>query len=172
MVMFGWPGEDADRLGRLLGLVRRMTGLQKSSMIVRPVKGSRTKGNGEIVVWWKGKQNNGDMMLLLGHLLNLAPGWRQNQLVLKSVVDTEEAGEMVRRAFESMFPDLRMDVRLEVILRPDNQTHREVIRDASKNADLVSGEEAIYASVLMDLLEGLPTTILVRNASRFHGQLV
>jgi potassium/chloride transporter 4/5/6 len=180
MVMFGWPGEDADRLGRLLGLVRRMTGLQKSSMIVRPVKGSRTKGNGEIVVWWKGKQNNGDMMLLLGHLLNLAPGWHQNQLVLKSVVDSEEAGELVHRAFESMFPDLRMDVRLEVILRPDNQTHREVIRDASKNADLVflgmavpePGEEAIYASVLMDLLDGLPSTILVRNASRFHGQLV
>jgi hypothetical protein len=34
------------------------------------------------------------------------------------------------------------------------------------------GEEAIYASVLMDLLDGLPSTILVRNASRFHGQLV
>ncbi len=119
-------------------------------------------------------------MLLLGHLLNLAPGWHQSQLVLKSVVDSEEAGELVHRAFESMFPDLRMDVRLEVILRPDNQTHREVIQDASKNADLVflgmavpePGEEAIYASVLMDLLDGLPSTILVRNASRFHGQLV
>lgn len=180
VVMFGWPGEDADRLGRLLGLVRRMNGLEKSSMIVRPIKGSRTKGNGEIVVWWKGKENNGDMMLLLAHLLNLAAGWRNNQLVLKSVADDEASGEAVHRAFESMFPDLRMDVRLEVILRPTDKTHIEVIRDASENADLVflgmavpeAGSELQYAEHLLTLLDGLPSTILVRNASRFHGRLI
>ena len=180
MVMFGWPGEDVDRLGRLLGLVRRMTGLEKSSMIVRPVKGSRAKGNGEIVVWWKGKEHNGDMMLLLGHLLNLAPGWRSNQLILKSVADDAETGELVHRAFESMLPDLRMDVKLEVILRPEGKTHLDVIRDASANADLVflgmavpdAGAEDAYAQIIMDLLEDLPSTILVRNASRFNGRLV
>jgi len=180
MVMFGWPGEDVDRLGRLLGLVRRMTGLEKSSMIVRPVKGSRAKGNGEIVVWWKGKEHNGDMMLLLGHLLNLAPGWRSNQLILKSVADDAETGELVHRAFESMLPDLRMDVKLEVILRPEGKTHLDVIRDASANADLVflgmavpdAGSENAYAQIMMDLLEDLPSTILVRNASRFNGRLV
>jgi hypothetical protein len=180
VVMFGWPGEDSDRLGRLLGLVRRMTGLEKSSMIVRPIKGSRTKGNGEIVVWWKGKENNGDMMLLLAHLLNLASGWRNNTLVLKSVADDEAAGEAVHRAFESMFPDLRMDVRLEVILRPTDQTHVDVIREASQNADLVflgmavpeAGSELQYAENLLTLLDGLPSTILVRNASRFHGRLI
>ena len=180
VVMFGWPGEDSDRLGRLLGLVRRMTGLEKSSMIVRPIKGSRTKGNGEIVVWWKGKENNGDMMLLLAHLLNLASGWRNNTLVLKSVADDEASGEAVHRAFESMFPDLRMDVRLEVILRPTDQTHVDVIREASQNADLVflgmavpeAGSELQYAENLLTLLDGLPSTILVRNASRFHGRLI
>lgn len=180
VVMFGWPGEDTDRLGRLLGLVRRMTGLEKSSMIVRPIKGSRSKGNGEIVVWWKGKENNGDMMLLLAHLLNLASGWRNNQLVLKSVADDEASGEVVHRAFESMFPDLRMDVRLEVILRPSDKTHIEVIREASEHADLVflgmavpdAGSEMQYAENLLTLLDGLPSTILVRNASRFHGRLI
>ena len=97
MVMFGWPGENRESLSRLLGLVRRMDGIEKSSMIVRPVKGSRARGNGEIVVWWKGKQQNGDMMLLLAHLLNLAPGWRQNQLVLRTVADDEVSAEHVRK---------------------------------------------------------------------------
>lgn len=180
MVMFGWPGDDAERLGRLMGIVRRMTALEKSSMIVRPIKGSRAKGNGEIVVWWKGKQHNGDMMLLLGHLLNLAPGWRSNQLVLKSVADNDAQASEVRAAFESMLPDLRMDVRLEVIIKPEDKTHREVIREASRHADLVFigmatpgvGVERLYAESLMTLLDDLPSTILVRNASRFHGRLV
>jgi len=167
-------------LARLLGLVRRMTALEKSSMICRPVKGSRAKGNKEIVVWWKGKEHNGDMMLLLAHLLNLAPGWRGNQVMLKSVAKDEEAAAAVQSAFENMLPDLRMDVRLEVIIKPEEQTIREVIREASKDADLVflgmavagMGSEKAYAENLMSMLDGLPTTILVRNASRFHGRLV
>jgi len=180
MVMFGWPGEDVERLSRLLGIVRRMNGMEKSSMIVRPVKGSRARGNGEIVVWWKGKQHNGDMMLLLAHLLNLAPGWRQNQLVLRVVADDEPAAELVRTTFETMLPDLRMDVRLDVILRPPDTDHIDVIRTASLNADMLflgmavpePGQEREYAEQLMTLLDGLPTAILVRNSSRFQGRLV
>ena len=180
MVMLGWPGEDAGRLGRVLGIVRRLKTLEKSSMIVRPVKGSRAKGNGEIVVWWKGKENNGDMMLLLAHLLNLAPGWRSNQIVLKSVVDDADSVETLRSTFETMLPDLRMDVKFEVIERPEGMTHRDVIREASCEADLVFlgmatpnvGTELAYATSLLGLLDGLPTTILVKNASRFTGRLV
>ena len=180
MVMFGWPGEERERLSRLLGLVRRMNGIEKSSMIVRPVKGSRARGNGEIVVWWKGKQQNGDMMLLLAHLLNLASGWRQNQLVLRTVADDETSAEHVRKTFETMLPDLRMEVRLDVILKPEGKTHVDVIRQASTNADMLfmgmavpeAGREQAYADQLIALLDGLPTTILVRNSSRFQGRLV
>jgi hypothetical protein len=79
-----------------------------------------------------------------------------------------------------MLPDLRMDVALDVILLPEGKTHREVIREASMGANLVfvgmavpgSHEEESYAANLMGLLEGLPTTILVRNASRFQGRLI
>ena len=180
MVMFGWPGNDEERLARLLGLVRRLDALEKSTMIVRPVKGSRSSGNGEIVVWWKGKENNGDMMLLLSHLLNLAAGWRSNKVVLKSVVDDHAQSEEVQDAFASMLPDLRMDVRLDVIVKPQEKTQREIIREESQGADLVffgmavpiAGAEHAYAGSLITLLDALPTTILVRNASRFHGRLV
>jgi potassium/chloride transporter 4/5/6 len=180
MVMLGWPGEDSARLGRLLGIVRRMSGMEKSTMIIRPIKGSRARGNGQIVVWWKGKQNNGDMMLLLAHLLNLTPNWRDCRLILKSVVDSQEQADELHATFESMLPDLRMDVELDVILRPEDKTHQDVIREASVNANLVfvgmavptAQDEASYAANLMELLDGMPTTILVRNASRFQGRLI
>ena len=180
MIMLGWPGEDRVRLGRLLGIVRRMARMEKSTMIIRPVKGSRARGNGQIVVWWKGKQNNGDMMLLLAHLLNLTPNWRDCRLVLKSVVDSAEEADVLRTTFESMLPDLRMDVEQEVILRPEDKTYRDVIREASVSANLVFvgmavptvEEEESYADNLMELLDGMPTTILVRNASQFQGRLI
>ena len=33
-------------------------------------------GRSRIDVWWRGKQNNGDLMLLLAYLLTLNPAWR------------------------------------------------------------------------------------------------
>jgi potassium/chloride transporter 4/5/6 len=180
MVMFGWPGEEPERLTRLLGIVRRMAGLEKSAMVVRPVKGSRSRGNGEIVIWWKGRQHNGDMMLLLAHLMTQADGWRHARLVLKSVVEDIAEGEALRASFESMLPDLRMDVHLEVLDKPPGQSSMEIIKEASRKADLVflglgtpdAKDEAAYADQLLLLVDGLPTTILLRNASRFQGRLV
>jgi len=180
MVMFGWPGEHADRIGRLLGIVRRMSGIEKSTMVVRPVRGSRSRGNGEAHIWWKGRQHNGDMMLLLAHLLSQSAGWRHLRLVLKSVVDTQEEADQVRGSFESMFADLRMDVLLEVAVREPDQPHIEVLRDMSRGADLVfvgigspqAGAESAYAQRLLTLVAGMPTVIFVRNASRFQGRLI
>ncbi|GEM_PF-1722125 len=101
-------------------------------------------------------------------------------VVLKSVMDDQDSVDAVHRAFESMLPDLRMDVGLDVILRPPGEAYGDVIRRASQNADMVfmgmsvpdPGSELAYAKSLMGLLDGLPSTILVRNASRFHGRLV
>jgi len=180
MVMFGWPGAHQDRVGRLLGIVRRMTGLEKSTMIVRPIKGSRARGNGEAHIWWKGREHNGDMMLLLCHLLSQSDGWRHLRLVLKSVAEDEVEAQEIRGRFESMFADLRMDVQMDVCVRPAESSNVEVLKDLSRAADLVfiglgvpkSGTEAETAGRVLDMVDGLPTVIFVRNASRFQGRLI
>jgi hypothetical protein len=180
MVMFGWPGEEVDRVGRLMGIVRRMAGIEKSTMIVRPVKGSRARGSGEAHIWWKGREHNGDMMLLLCHLLSQAAGWRHLRLVLKSVAEDELEAQEIRGRFESMFSDLRMDVALDVSIRPPESSGIEVLKALSKQADLVfiglrvpaAGDEHVYASTILKMVEGMPTVIFVRNASRFHGRLI
>ncbi len=180
MVMFGWPGDHPERVGRLLGIVRRMAGLEKSTMIVRPVQGSRSRGNGEAHIWWKGREHNGDMMLLLAHLLTQSDGWRHLRLVLKSVAEDEVELEQIRGRFESMFADLRMDVQLDVCVRPEGSSRIGVLQDLSRSADLVfvglglpdAGSEQGYAEQIMSMIEDLPTVILVRNASRFQGRLI
>jgi amino acid transporter len=180
MVMFGWPGEDAGRVGRLFGIVRRMAGLEKSTMIVRPIKGSRARGSGEAHIWWKGREHNGDMMLLLSHLLSQSEGWRHLRLVLKSVADDELQAQAIRGRFESMFVDLRMDVQLDVSIRPPDSTNTAVLRRLSQGADLIfvglglpaPGSEVDYAARVIEMVDGLPTVIFVRNASRFQGRLI
>lgn len=181
MVMLGWPqsGSAAD-LGRLLSLVRKLDRIEKSTTIVRPVPGSRARGSGTIHVWWKGKESNGDLMLLLGHLLTLADGWRRARLALKSVVTDAEEASKLESEFAALLPDIRIEADVDVLVRPPEESFAEVIRRTSQDADLIfvglpvvpAGEEEAYAANLIDLLEGLPSTILVRNSGPFRGRLV
>ena len=181
MVMLGWPGTDAkaEHLGRLLGLVRRLAGLEKSTMIMRPVVNSR-KAGGEIIVWWKGRESNGDLMLLLAHLLTLSASWREQHIALKAVVDTAEEVGPIKAEFEAMLEEIRIHASVEIIVREPEQNPVEIIRARSQDASLIfvgmsippAGDEVAYAGRLLGMLDGLPSTVLVRNAGPFRGRLV
>ena len=75
---------------------------------------------------------------------------------------------------------MAQSMKLEVLERPEHQDTMEIIKEASRRADLVflgmaapdPEDEAAYAQQLLSLVDGLPTTILLRNASRFQGRLL
>ncbi len=179
VVMFGWPEDDAG-LARLLREVRYLAELDKSTVIVRPSSRPRRREDADIVVWWKGREHNGDLMLLFAWLLSLGPGWGGRRIVLKSVVDDEEEARAMRTSCRLMLDEIRIDARVEVAVRPRDRDVAEVIRQRSRDAELVflglaipgPGEEAGYASRVRAMLEDLPTAVLVRNAGPFRGMLV
>ncbi|MCO4743236.1 MAG: amino acid permease [Proteobacteria bacterium] len=178
--MLGWPKEESlARIGRQLSVVRKLAGLAKSSMIFRP--GDRApRKDGPLVIWWKGKESNGDLMLLLAHLLTLDPQFHNAPLVLKSVVEDAEAADKRRSEFEQMLPEIRIQAQVDVIVRPEGESAVDVIRRQSIGARLVllgmsiapAGDEEAYAQGLKDLLDGLTDSLLVRNAGPFRGMLV
>jgi hypothetical protein len=67
-----------------------------------------------------------------------------------------------------------------VVVRPAGASVADVIRSESQAARLVFlgmvpppvGGERAAAEGLLDLLRGLPTTVLVRNSGPFRGRLV
>ena len=69
---------------------------------------------------------------------------------------------------------------VESVLQPEGEPVRDVIRRRSERADLVfmgmarvdAGDELAAAERLVEQLDGMPSTILVRNGSRFQGRLV
>ncbi len=79
-----------------------------------------------------------------------------------------------------MVPEIRIDVRVDVLLRPPETSTYDLIKAHSRAADLVflgmnipeEGGELAYATNLLRLLDGLPPTLLVRNAGEFRGRLV
>lgn len=176
----GYHDDGPEQLGRLFALVRRMDRIQKSSLIVRPKPVSNgQEGKKVIMIWWAGRENNGDLMLLLGHLLTTTAEWMDARIVLKSVVEDAEAKKERWNEFSNMGDDIRIDVSFDIMLRGNSEI-RDIIGEHSRRASLVMlgmhvpdvGEELEYAKRIQQLLDVLPNTILVRNSGPFRGRLL
>ncbi|MFT4977262.1 MAG: potassium/chloride transporter 4/5/6 [Myxococcota bacterium] len=181
LVALGWPRKP-ERLPRLMRWVRHLDDLGKSTMIVHPGASSRLPDgtSRQVLVWWKGKESNGDLMLLLAHLLVLSKNWRGAKITLVSAVDSEEEGAALEQRARASLDHSNISTDFEYILIPPDTPLQEIIRARSAQADLVFlglalpavGQEEVVAASMARLVKGLPDTVLVRNSSPFRGQLV
>ena len=185
MVVFGWPGDDPERVAAMLVRSRQLASLFKSTMVVRGVGSRPPKLPGltrppEILVWWKGREANGDMMLLMAHLLSLADDWRGAKVTLASITDDPASVAELDREHRKLLEDGRITAEVEVLVRDPYVSVIDTIHIRSRRSALVfvglaqveGGQELAYADHLMDLLAELPRVILVRNGGPFRGSLV
>ena len=179
-VLLGWPTQEEDSLPRMLGVVRRLDALAKCSLIYRHKEIKNAAKRRKIVVWWKGREHNGDLMLLLAHLLKGNKGWADSEIVLKSVASDQESAARRHLEFEQLLPEIRIDAGVHVVVHEGSENVGDVIARHSQDASLVfmgmaapaSGEEVAMARRMQALAEDLPSTVFVRNSGPFRGRLV
>lgn len=178
-VMFGWT-EGSDRILRLLRIVKRVTEMKRNSILAHiPDSVIKSKHN-RIDVWWRGMQKNGDLMILLAHLLSLNPEWRQAKLRIRSIVASKEEQQPMFEILQSMISESRITAESEVILNEKNEDVPELMHRMSKDVDIVFlglglskvNFQPEYAEKLDRLVKGFNSTILVRNAELTEGELI
>ena len=178
-VMFGWPSKSG-RLESQLRIMRAISRSGKSTIIARLNWAHEPGQQKRIDVWWGGRQRNGDLMLLLAYLLSLNPEWNDAVLRVRSIATSETERDEQIAGLNELIPEVRIPAETEVILKPPERSVAELIRENSRSADVVflgmmepePGTEAEYAERLTELTAELRTTIFVRNAGEFAGQLI
>lgn len=178
-VMFGLP-KKKDRLESILRIMRAVSKRKKSTLIANLKWAHEPGQEKKIDLWWRGLQANGDLMLLLAHLLSLNPDWSDAKIVVRSIVLHEEDQEKMMNSLNTLISETRIRAEAEVIVKPQDQTIIEVMHTYSQRADVVllglmepkPGEESEYAERLLKLADGFNTTIFVRNAGEFAGHLI
>ncbi|HET6430085.1 MAG TPA: Na-K-Cl cotransporter, partial [Phycisphaerae bacterium] len=128
----------------------------------------------------RGKQNNGDLMLMLAYLLTLNPSWGSATITLRTVVGDEASRDEMAAGLDELIASVRIRARAEVMVKPPDRTVLQAMHEASRDADLVfaglqvpaEGAETEYAERLEEMVKGFPTTILVRNSGGFAGKLI
>jgi len=178
-VMFGWPN-NREGLERMLRVARAVARIHKSTVIARLPGDEGPEQREQIDVWWRGMKSNGDMMLLLAHLLHLNAAWRAARITVRTIVNRDdERAEMAGR-LQKLVTDARIEAATDVIIKPQELSVAETMHRASRKADVVflglkipeRGQEGAYAERLMAMAEGFHATIFVRNSGRFAGELI
>ncbi len=178
-VIVGWPSRPG-RLESWLRIMRALSKIGKITLITRLAWAHEPGQEQRIDVWWGGLQNNGDMMLLLAHLLQLNPEWGGARLTIRSIARDEKEREFQSQGLAALLPEVRIQAEAEIITREEGETIAEIIKRHSAKADIVflglqdppPGSEAEYAMRMQELAAGLRTTVFVRNASEFAGKLI
>lgn len=180
-VLMPWSGESIDELETALRHERYLAHLDRCLLVFRagttePVVQQRPT----VLVWWKGLEANGDLMLLLAHLLTRSDRYRFGRILLRTVVQDRQEAAAWKANADKLVDRIRMDVTAEAVVLGVDESVTEVIRTMSSDATLVllglsaptPGEESLAAQRMAELVDGMPDTLLVRNAGPFRGRLV
>jgi amino acid transporter len=178
-IMFGWS-RRRDRLESHLRIMRAMSYAGKNTIITRLNWAHEPGRDKRIDIWWGGLQNNGDLMLLLAHLLQLNPGWGDATICVRSIARDEQERQLQMEGLAKLLPEARIGAETEVLVKPDELTITEILHRISADADVVflglqepePGQESAYADRIRELADGLNTCIFVRSAGEFAGRLV
>ncbi len=179
-VLLGWPASPALRC-EFMRVVRKLEHLNKSVILarIRP-KHMFRRERPKIHIWWGGLERNGDLMLLLGHLLQNNPEWRHARVEILSIASSELMKNHTESQLERLIPEIRVDAVARVVLKPKDEKIAELIHRESADAAVVilglahpkPGDEQAAAERLEQLAGDLPVVFFVKNSSMFIGQLL
>ncbi|MGA7875738.1 MAG: hypothetical protein WCA08_08750 [Desulfoferrobacter sp.] len=171
VVLLGWGTRRAMQIEQLR-LLRKMVALRKSVLFLRD---EESKGFGKkkrIDVWWRGQDRNGDLMVLIAHIISQSLPWSGAEIRILRLLSREEGVPGVTQHIEELLHRVRVNAEPKVFIRsaPD-QPFTSVLRQHSAETDLVflglrvPDEDHLptYVQEVDEILHSTYSCILVRS---------
>jgi len=174
IALFG-VGKALEEQERVARIVRNILAFDTSVMMLEM---DEEKGFGScrtIDVWWGGLGGNGDLMLLLAHLISQHEAWSDARVRVLRIVDNPEGIPPAEENIQKLLDDMRISAEAVVVTRnyPEQPIH-ELLSKHSGETDLtilgigpvVEGQELDFAKKIESFVEPLLTVLLVRSSGR------
>lgn len=134
-VVFGWSGTEEGKRQELQ-VIHALATSGKNILMVHFNQAFSTNANKSIDIWWRGKDKNADLMLLLSYLMKLNNKWKKAKIRIYSIAETEEQLYELDRLIQYSVKEARIDVDVHVLLKDGKDILGQLIK-LSKQADLV-----------------------------------
>ncbi|MEM9940380.1 MAG: amino acid permease [Planctomycetota bacterium] len=172
-VLLGWPS-DHQKAESFSATLRSITALDRSIITMRfgdvALNGdSRYVPHGTIDVWWRGHQN-GELMLLLAHLIAQNQEWRSRPIRLLRTIENEAGRDEVLKHLEQLIDQSRIRATAHVVVT-DNPI--EGIQMTSRSAGIVfmgmsnpknTAESKAFFERMNQLAGNLSRVVFVKSA--------
>ncbi|MEM6471754.1 MAG: amino acid permease [Planctomycetota bacterium] len=170
VVLMGCPLSE-ERMQIFGGLLRKLQRLRRSIVVLRQTDEadwSEVARDGTVDVWWRGR-DNGELMVLLAHLMLSHPHWKGRRLRLLRVVQKESASSEVKIHLDGLLRGARIAGETKVVVSGNSA---EAIQSTSRNAAFVylglmvpeEGKDAEYLHRIESLVGDLPRVAFVQSA--------
>lgn len=165
IVLLGWSS-DPERSEPFVRHLRSAQVLGMSLAILKVRNRPGDRGPGRIDVWWRGREN-GSLMVVLAYLLTLNWQWSDAEIRVLRLIHDEAGREPATQALEELVHAARIEATVQVLV--STRPFSEILRFHSQDAALVflgfklpeEGKEAEFQARYREMLEPLPTTLLV-----------
>ncbi len=168
-LLLGWPNQET-KAEAVVSSLRVIDSLRRNIIMARfedIPENPRKAPPGTIDVWWRGLKN-GELMLLLAHLLRQNPKWRDRTIRLMRVVGDEAARSDVLRHLQDLASNSRIEVDAQVFV---SEHPHHVIGKQSRNAAVVfmgfempeEGNEARFFQNMEKFTERIPRALFVSS---------
>lgn len=171
VALLGW-GRRPEVQQAQLRLMCNLVTLKKSVMFLHSDSGRGFGRKKQIDVWWRGRDRNAELMLLLAHIISQSSPWEGAKIRVLRLLDSEEGREGSERHIAELLQTVRVEGEPVVLIRSNpQQDFTSVLREASKESDLVllgmrvpeEGEIEQHARALGVLIESAGSVLLVRS---------
>jgi len=171
-VLLGWSNKK-DTFTSQMKLMRSLVLLQKSVLFLHYDQDHKFGEHKTIDIWWGGRGRNGELMLLLGHLIKLHRKWHNAHIRVLRVIENEAGREKATEHIASLLQSARVDGKPVVIVRQDSeQPLTSYIHKHSEFTDLTllgmqfpsEDQFKSYGQSLNKLVQAVGSVLLVRSA--------
>ncbi|MBZ0135578.1 MAG: amino acid permease [Planctomycetes bacterium] len=164
--------ETSEGLTRQLQLMPMLSSLRKSVLLL---KHDADKGYGQrarIDVWWGGKSRNGELMLLLAHIIRSHPEWTGSKVRLLQICDGEAQADETRGNLAKLLEEVRVRATAKAVVRHEGETAADTIARTSGDAGMTiigmqmpgQNDADELAARVHQLIDPLGSVLLVRSA--------
>ena len=170
-VLMGWSDTEGGRT-LLLRLLSTLFELEKSVLFLHHDE-KRGFGNRRVIdVWWGGRSGNGDLMLLLAHIISQSPGWEGASIRLLQTLPRGEGREQTEAHLRALLDRVRVNAEPVVVVPPRGERFPDTVQTWSRETDLTllgmnrpdAEDRASYGNQLNGWLSGVGTVLLIHSA--------
>jgi amino acid transporter len=169
--LFAWSNDQATQVAQLK-LMRDLLSLGKSVMFLRHEEKYGFGKKKRIDIWWRGRDRNAELMLVLAHIIQQSRQWERAEIRVCWLMDKEAGIPGAKEHIAKILAQVRVEAEPKIFLRssPD-EPFDAVLRRASGQTDLIilglrapqPGDIERQAEDIRALFPTTATALLVRS---------